>query len=84
MSSNSVTVNNPSSEKTDQRVKIIDVSGSKKFRQNSWVQFYDQIHGLVFVIDASDKSRIYENQETLEDLLTHEKLKDKPILMYVI
>jgi GTPase SAR1 family protein len=89
MSSTSTMVTHPFSEKTDrnakntneQRVKIIDVSGAKRFRQNSWAQFYDQIHGLIFVIDASEKSRIDENQETLDELLQHEKLTDKPILM---
>lgn len=67
--------------KNQQRIKIIDVSGQKKYRQQSWSQYYDQIHGLIFVIDASEKERINENQETLEDLLKDEKLKDKPILM---
>ena len=53
----------------------------KKFRQKSWTQFYDEIHGLIFVIDASKKKRWNENQETLEDLIDNEKLKNKPILM---
>ncbi len=87
---NSTTVTNPlSNEKNDrndknknqQRIKIIDVSGQKKYRQQSWSQYYDQIHGLIFVIDASESDRLSENQETLEDLLKNEKLKDKPILM---
>jgi ADP-ribosylation factor-like protein 13B len=67
--------------KNEQRVKIIDVSGAKKFRHNSWAQFYDQIHGLIFVIDSSEQDRLDENKETLEDLLDNEKLKNKPILM---
>jgi GTPase SAR1 family protein len=62
-------------------IKIIDVSGERKFRQKSWSQYYDQIHGLIFVIDASEKKRLSENQEILEDLLQHEKLKNKPVLM---
>lgn len=64
-----------------QGIKIIDVSGDKKFRQKSWSQYYDQIHGLIYVIDASETYRLDENQETLEDLLKNEKLKNKPILM---
>ncbi|CAF1658807.1 unnamed protein product [Rotaria magnacalcarata] len=65
----------------NQRVRMIDVSGEKKFRQNSWPQFYDEIHGLIFVFDASEKNRLKENQETLENLLGNVKLKDKPILI---
>lgn len=76
-------VKNPLNEKDKdlQRIKIIDVSGERKFRQKSWSQYYNQIHGLIFVIDASEKRRLNENQETLEDLLENEKLKNKPILM---
>jgi GTPase SAR1 family protein len=86
MGSVSTMIENPLNEKNDrnknqQRIKIIDVSGERKYRQKSWSQYYDQIHGLIFVIDASEKERINENQETLEDLLKDEKLKDKPILM---
>lgn len=67
--------------KTPQQVKIIDVSGDKRFRPQSWTQYYDQIHGFIYVVDASEKIRWKENRETLEDLLEHEKLRDKPVLM---
>jgi GTPase SAR1 family protein len=89
MSSNTIIVTNPLNEKNDrfnktknqQSIKIIDVSGTRKFRQKSWSQYYDQIHGLIYVIDASERDRLNENQEILEDLLVNEKLKNKPILM---
>jgi len=82
-------VTNPLHEKNDRinknknqhSIKIIDVSGSRKFRQNSWSQYYDQIHGLIYVIDASERELLSENQEILKDLLENEKLKNKPILM---
>ena len=67
--------------KKQQNIKIIDVSGERRYRQKSWPQFYDQIHGLIFVIDASERKRLNENQATLEDLLRNDKLKDKPILL---
>jgi hypothetical protein len=57
------------------------VSGGKKYREQSWSDYYDKIHGLIYVIDASEKKRIMENTNTLEDLLENEKLRDKPILM---
>lgn len=76
-------VTNPLQKKNtnQQRIKIIDVSGERKYRQKSWSQYYEQIHGWIFVIDASDRRRLEENQEILEDLLAHEQLKDKPVLM---
>jgi hypothetical protein len=69
--------------KSQERVTIIDLSGSKTYRERSWSEYYDQIHGLIFVIDASenDRRRIIENQTILEDLLGNRDLKDKPILM---
>jgi ADP-ribosylation factor-like protein 13B len=89
MSSITTMVTNPLHEKNDRinknknqhNIKIIDVSGSRKFRQNSWSQYYDQIHGLIYVIDASERELLGENQEILKDLLENEKLKNKPILM---
>ncbi len=76
-------------EKTDRsdknknlkNIRIIDVSGESKYREKSWLQYYDQIHGFIFVMDASGKKRLVENQETLEDLLGQDKLKSKPVLM---
>ncbi len=67
--------------KTEQKIRIIDVSGEKKFRYKSWSEYYDQIHGWIFVLDASDRKRLNENQETLEDFFTNERLKNKPMLM---
>jgi GTPase SAR1 family protein len=67
--------------KSQERITIIDVSGDKKFRERSWSEFYDQIHGLIFVIDASEKRRITENKDILDDLLENDELRDKPILM---
>lgn len=76
-------------EKTDRsdknkdlkNIRLIDVSGESKYREKSWLQYYDQIHGLIFVMDASGKKRLVENQEILEDLLGNDKLKNKPVLM---
>lgn len=83
ISSSTISVSNPLTNKNNdqQRVRIIDVSGERRFRQKSWSQYYDQIHGLIFVIDASDKRRLDENQEALENLIQNDKLKNKPILM---
>ena len=64
-------------------VQLIDVSGQRKFRDASWPEYYGRIHGLIFVIDVSEKKPVRESREILEDLLKHEQLKGKPILMQV-
>ena len=64
-----------------QHVTIIDVGGAKCSRQKYWAPSYKHIDGLIFVIDASEKNRLDENQATLEELLQYDKMTDKPLLM---
>jgi hypothetical protein len=40
-----------------------------------------QVHGVIFVVDASDMSRLEEGRGVLENLLSHEKLAGKPVLL---
>ena len=72
---------NPNKGENGETVKLIDVSGGKRSREKLWPQIYKQIHGLIFVFDASEKKRFRENQEVLDDLLVHDDLNGKPILM---
>lgn len=75
------TIDNPNKGGKSDSVKLIDVCGSKKYRDKLWPPFYKQIHGLIYVFDASEKKRFRENEEVLETLLDHADLKGKPILM---
>ena len=75
------TVPNPHKSAHGETVNLIDVCGAKKYRDKLWPQYYNQIHGLIFVFDASEKKRFRENEEVLETLLEHDELKGKPILM---
>lgn len=68
-------------DKKSETIKIIDVSGERKFREQSWSQYYNQIHGLIFVVDASERRQLKESEQVLEDLLADEALKNKPVLM---
>jgi hypothetical protein len=67
--------------KDKKRIQVIDVSGERKYRQESWANHYGQLHGSIFVIDASERRRWNENQDTLTDLLGTEQLNGKPMLM---
>jgi hypothetical protein len=40
-----------------------------------------QVHGVIFVVDASDTPRLEEGRGVLERLLSHEKLAGKPVLL---
>ncbi|CAF0874381.1 unnamed protein product [Adineta ricciae] len=76
------TTNRTDRTKTKQRIQLIDVSGDKRYREQSWSQFYDRIHGFIFVFDASEKRRFRENQDVLADLLEHDQLQKKPFLIF--
>ncbi|UJR21281.1 hypothetical protein I4U23_024373 [Adineta vaga] len=87
MGSKTILITYPFTETTNrtdkkQRIQLIDVSGERRFRQQSWSQFYDQIHGLIFVFDASERNRFKENQEVLADLLEDDQIQNKPILIF--
>lgn len=40
-----------------------------------------QAHGIIFVVDSSDYSRLDEAKQVLQDLLSNEKISGKPILL---
>ncbi|XP_034244842.1 ADP-ribosylation factor-like protein 13B [Thrips palmi] len=61
-------------------VVIYDLGGGPQIR-DIWSQYYVDVHGIIYVIDASDTSRINESCSVLQRLLTHDKLKGKPLLL---
>ena len=65
---------------TNEKIKLYDLGGGINFRA-SWRHYYDDAHGLIYVIDSSDQDRFDENREVLKQLLQEEKIKNKPILL---
>ncbi|XP_039305811.1 ADP-ribosylation factor-like protein 13B isoform X2 [Solenopsis invicta] len=61
-------------------VKIYDIGGSSQIRA-LWPKYYIDIHGLIYVVDASDISRLAENKVVFNELITHEHISTKPILL---
>ncbi|TNN72716.1 ADP-ribosylation factor-like protein 13B [Liparis tanakae] len=49
-------------------VTLMDVGGSTASR-GAWRQLYGEAHGIIFVVDSSDRQRITEVKEVLADLL---------------
>ena len=43
---------------------------------------YSNTHGIVFVVDASDRDRIYEARDELQALLKSDELRDAVLLVY--
>ncbi|CAL7934036.1 unnamed protein product [Xylocopa violacea] len=61
-------------------VKIYDVGGNSQIR-SLWPKYYNDIHGLIYVVDASDISRLTENKVVFGELISHEYISGKPLLL---
>ncbi|KAG6463921.1 hypothetical protein O3G_MSEX014156, partial [Manduca sexta] len=64
----------------DTPVTIYDLGGGPHFRQ-IWSQYYSEVHGVIFVIDSSDFTRLDECRTVLEEVLSHDKISGKPVLV---
>lgn len=61
-------------------VTLLDVGGSAESR-GGWRELYGEAHGIIFVVDSSDRQRIKEVKEVLADLLKLQRVAGKPILV---
>lgn len=61
-------------------VTLLDVGGSAESR-GAWREFCAEAHGIIFVVDSSDRQRIKEVKEVLADLLKHPRVAGKPLLV---
>lgn len=63
-------------------ITIYDLGGGPKIR-GIWKKYYALVHGLIFVVDASDPQRLEECKAEIKSVLTHDKIAGKPMLMLV-
>lgn len=61
-------------------VKVFDLGGGPNIR-GIWQQYFVDAHGVIFVVDSSDYHRLDEARDVLNDMLSHEKIRGKPILL---
>lgn len=61
-------------------ITLYDLGGGRKIR-NIWKNYLSEIYGIVYVVDSAAPERFPEVKESLEDLLSHEKVKEKPLLV---
>lgn len=59
-----------------------DLGGGSRIR-GVWPQYYAEVHGLVYVVDASDPKRLAESAEELHQAVLHPMVVGKPLLVYV-
>ncbi|MEQ2247875.1 hypothetical protein ILYODFUR_013555 [Ilyodon furcidens] len=61
-------------------VTLLDVGGSAESR-GVWRELYGEAHGIIFVVDSSDRQRMKEAREVLADLLKQPRVAGKPTLV---
>ena len=59
---------------------VWDVGGQDKIRP-LWRHYYDNIEGIIFVVDSADRDRISEVRNELNKILDEELLKDAVLLV---
>ncbi|XP_035264563.1 ADP-ribosylation factor-like protein 13A [Anguilla anguilla] len=61
-------------------VTLLDMAGAPESRA-AWRDHYSEAHGIVFVVDSSDRARIRVVREVLADLLKQPRVAGKPLLV---
>ncbi|XP_060904415.1 ADP-ribosylation factor-like protein 13A [Labrus mixtus] len=61
-------------------VSLLDVGGSAEAR-GAWRELCGEAHGIIFVVDSSDRQRIKEVKEVLVELLKQPRVAGKPLLV---
>ncbi|XP_066599835.1 ADP-ribosylation factor-like protein 13A isoform X2 [Prorops nasuta] len=61
-------------------VKIYDIGGSNQIR-SLWSKYYTDIHGIIYVVDSTDISRLTENRLVFSELVSNENIAGKPLLL---
>merc|ERR1712222_213293 len=63
------------------RFTVWDIGGQDKIRK-LWRHYYQNTHGLIFVIDSNDRDRIESAQEELANMLNEDEMRDAVVLVF--
>uniref|UniRef100_UPI00398F85B9 ADP-ribosylation factor-like protein 13B isoform X3 n=1 Tax=Pristiophorus japonicus TaxID=55135 RepID=UPI00398F85B9 len=61
-------------------VTIFDLGGREKIR-STWKNYYPAAHGIIFIVDSTDVKRLGEAGNVLSEVLKHQKMSGKPVLV---
>ena len=62
------------------RIQAWDLGGQHKLRE-MWSYYYDEVSGVIFVVDSADPDRFDEARIELQRILTDRRLENLPILV---
>lgn len=60
---------------------VWDVGGQDKIRP-LWRYYYENIQGLIFVVDSNDRDRVEDAREELHRMLNEDQLRDVVLLVF--
>jgi len=60
---------------------VWDVGGQDKIRP-LWRHYFQNTHGLIFVVDSNDRERVSEAAEELQKMLNEDELRDAALLVF--
>lgn len=63
-----------------QPVTMFDLGGGPKIR-GIWKNYFAEVHGVVYVVDAADPNRVKESAEEFRNLAMNSYIHGKPMLM---
>ena len=63
------------------KLNVWDIGGQKAIREY-WKNYYDNVDGLVYVVDSNDEERLDECVNEFNELLADEGLLTVPLLVY--
>ncbi|KFW09060.1 ADP-ribosylation factor-like 13B [Eurypyga helias] len=61
-------------------VTIFELGGGKEIRK-IWRNYYAEAHGVIFVVDSSDVTRMEEMKEAMREVLSSPRISGKPMLV---
>ncbi|XP_046858397.1 ADP-ribosylation factor-related protein 1-like [Xenia sp. Carnegie-2017] len=50
--------------------------------QSLWDKYYEECHGLIYVVDSVDQQRLHESAKVFSSVLQNENLQNVPLLVY--
>ncbi|KAJ1968452.1 ADP-ribosylation factor protein 3 [Dispira parvispora] len=62
------------------RIKFWDLGGQRELH-SIWERYYPESHGIIFVIDATDRERLEECRKTFENIMKQDEVEGVPVLM---
>jgi len=61
-------------------LRVFGLGGGEKIK-GIWQHYYDDVHGLVFVVDAQNRAQFDAAAADYAALVTHDRVVDKPVLV---